>query len=307
MTFKKKNPLFPKGTSSPFTEALEASRKKQGSDRKQLEGFSQNPRVNVGKQGEQQIVRGDVKTDLSREEAAQYREIQKYGIPEGQEKFYSEKLRSLASIPDPSQAKAMLGQQDQQRQANLMSIQANQELPLNMDFNKRQLALATAGDPSAWKTVGAMAAGGAIAGSAIPGVGNIGGAIVGGALGIAVSIKGNLDKQEAGNIQAIQSIGTDNQRYANQLITLMNQDPDNAIIYNELYEQSMSKHLEAYEELQRRTQRDLNLYLNKDATKELQKYANFYGDGGMKQILDMKKQMALENPQALMMSSMMTE
>jgi hypothetical protein len=122
------------------------------------------------------------------------------------------------------------------------------------------------------------------------------GAAAGFAGGMVTGIVKSIRQQRTDNLKAQQQVLTDGQRNVNQLISLMNLDPDNAHMYVEALNEQMTNIAQAHSQLKLDTQSNLNLALSKDGTRELQRFANFYSAGGAYDILTTKAQIALAAP-----------
>jgi hypothetical protein len=144
----------------------------------------------------------------------------------------------------------------------------------------KQLALSSAVEPSTYKTTGAFAAGGAMVGSVIPGIGTVVGAVAGGLIGLGVSLMDNIKAQKTDTLAAQRIVLTDGQRNLNQLALLVQVDRNNSEKYIEAWNEQNNKMIKAWSQLKADTRTNLNLMVNKDGAKELQRFEDYFNGGG---------------------------
>jgi len=151
-----------------------------------------------------------------------------------------------------------------------------------------------------------------------PGVGTAAGGAIGGFVGavggVALSTWKVLDKnikdQRTDTIGAQLSINRDTITWKNQLATLANVDPTNAETYFDAWQEADRKQRAAWQQLQIDSRTDLNLRLGEDATRELQRFENYFEGGGYF-VQSAKMQKAITTPDftegvyGLMMASQM--
>jgi hypothetical protein len=141
--------------------------------------------------------------------------------------------------------------------------------------------------------------------------GPVGGGIIGGIIGVSLETWRVLDKniksQRTDKIGAQLTINRDSQRYKNDLVSMANIDPQNADVYWNAWLEIDTKQRQAWAQLQIDSRTNLNLRLGEDATRELQRFYNYYEGGGyMAQRAKMEKAIAApdftEGVYGLMMS-----
>ena len=288
-----KNPLFRNVKTKPNT-FLEQAQQASVATRPQL---VQPDRIVVDKfGGGQTIERGGQSFKLSREEAKRYREGDKFGVPAGQEKFRSQALQGLEAKPSPQEQEMINRQNMINREAAIGRIAAAQVTPEDMPIDWKQVGLGTLTDPRTFKDIGVSAAAGAYTGGKLSGGNPIGikaGAIIGGASSIYTAIMQNIQDQKTDTLAAEGSVLTDGKPNLNQLPTLIQNDPDNAEMYLEMYNDQLVKIAQAETNLRRDVSTNLNLALSLDGTRQLQRFENFYASGGSKELADAKLNRAL--------------
>jgi outer membrane lipoprotein SlyB len=138
----------------------------------------------------------------------------------------------------------------------------------------------------------------------IPVVGTITGAtaggIIGGVAGVALAtwkvIDNNIKSQRTDQIKAQLSVNRDAITWKNQLASLANVDPNNAEVYLTAWEELDAKQRQAWAQLHLDARSNLNLRLGEDATRELQRFENYYQTGGGYFVQKSKMQMAIASP-----------
>jgi hypothetical protein len=181
-------------------------------------------------------------------------------------------------------------------------------------INGRQVALSMMADTSLLnQLMGAGAAGFIAAGSK----GMIGGpkvglavGLTGAALAIGASAMKNIGNQKSDNLNAALQTFRIGQQNNDKLINLMNMDPDNAAHYIGLYNENSARMRQAYSQVKRDTQTNLNLALGEDGTREMARMRAYYAMGGGETIQETKKMLAVAQPdfdkgfKGIMMSEM---
>jgi hypothetical protein len=152
----------------------------------------------------------------------------------------------------------------------------------------------------------AFALGGAALGSAVaPGVGTVGGAVAGAKLGVFLGAlsgfiagaRSNIAGEMAGSISASSVTQRNIETRLRAIVTDTNRNPQNAAENLQMYNYLMSQMDNEHKKLKLETSRDLNKWLGKTGTTELQRYQNFYMPGGAKDYYARQMQQALINPQ----------
>jgi hypothetical protein len=285
----RKNPLFRNVKTKPNT-FLEQAQQSSVATRPQL---VQPDRIVVDKfGGGQTIERGGRSFKLSREEVKQYNEAQKFGVPAGQEKFRSQALQGLEAQPSPQEQEMINRQNMINKQTAMGRIAALQTTPEEKPIDWKQVGLSTITDPRTLKAVGTGIVGGALVGSPT-GIGAIAGGGIGGIVGISSAIMQNIQDQKTDNIKAQELTLTDGKTNLNQIANLIQQDPENAEMYLEMYNDQLVKIAQAETNLRRDVSTNLNLALSLDGTRQLQRFENFYARGGSKELSDAKLNRAL--------------
>lgn len=144
----------------------------------------------------------------------------------------------------------------------------------------------------AFASASAGAAGGAVAGSFIPGVGNVLGAIGGFLTGFIA----NLRSQASGRIEAASQNVEKVETNIRALITDTNMNPGNAARNTQLFNAQLNRLDSAYAQLRMETRSNLNKFLDKDGTPQLERFEIFNSPGGARQILTSQMQTAVLNP-----------
>jgi hypothetical protein len=194
-------------------------------------------------------------------------------------------MQDIASrIGAEPQAQQGMAQQGQQPMGETTPIDNAQVWAQFRDpANLRNIVVA--GGVGAWAgaKVGGIA-GTFVAGPAGTAVGGAIGGVVGAIGGVALEtwrvVDKNIKDQRVDNIKAQLSINKDSQTYKNQLATLANVDPQNAETYLNAWIEIDGKQRAAWAQLQIDSRTDLNLRLGEDATRELQRFENYYEGGG---------------------------
>jgi len=168
-----------------------------------------------------------------------------------------------------------------------------------LDIGQALASGVTTALPSVIKGGAVGAAIGAGAGSVIPGAGTAVGAIVGGAVGAIASFVGgvisSLKEQRTGNIQAEFSNLKTSSTNLRSIITDTNSGGD-ATENIDLFNHQLFMIDQAYSNLHLETMGNLNKFLGKDGTPELEKFENFYAVGGARELLVREMQQAILNP-----------
>jgi hypothetical protein len=261
--------------------------------------------------GGQVIRKGGKEFQLDKGELKTWADIQRGGgkIPKGQEEFYSEKLRELASMPEPEEQEALNRQEQFERLAARGRLQASGAQAQEQPIDWRQVGLSTVTDPRLYKNIlsgvqsgaitGGLLGGGVGAGAggvgALPGAGIGAGIGAVGGTGIAIysSIMENIKDQKTDNVAAMERTLTDGRTNLNQIAQLIQMDPDNALEYLELYNEQLINIAESEKTLRREVSTDLNLALSLDGTRQLNRFENFYARGGALDISNAKLNRAL--------------
>ena len=144
------------------------------------------------------------------------------------------------------------------------------------------------------------AAGGALLGSAGAGVGAVPGALAGAGIGAIGGIysgaKSSIATQLAGEISSGRTVIERIQTNLGSIVTDTNQNPNNAAENLQMFNAQLKIAEEAYIKLQKEVKRDVNQFLDKDATEVLVKFELFYAAGGQKDFFENQMTAALMNP-----------
>lgn len=167
--------------------------------------------------------------------------------------------------------------------------------PTDIDWG--QVFMRTISDPQFVRDIAMGAVGGGlVVGTAGAAVGAIPGALIGAGVGIYSSVMRNIQAQKSDNLSAQRDVLERGQTNINQLISLMNMDPDNSYLYVQAMNEQLGVISKSYSQLKYDTSTDLNLALGLDGTKELAKYEMFYSAGGAYDYLTTRAQVALASP-----------
>ena len=141
------------------------------------------------------------------------------------------------------------------------------------------------------------AATGAVAGSVVPGIGTAVGAIggaVAGAVGTFTSgILSNIKEQQRGELQAADVELKDARTNMRQLAMLASQDPTNADVYIQQYNDQLTRVYQARRQTQAEVQGDLNSWME-DGREQLADFDAFLQPGGIADIYGQKLKIALQ-------------
>lgn len=214
--------------------------------------------------------------------------------------------RMKAGRPTVQQEQAQMVEQQRQQQiaAQLgqtpqpVISQPMQQVDANgVPIDWKQVGLSTAADPGVWTRAATFAAAGAVAGgTAGLGIGAVPGALIGFGIGIAASVMSNIKSQKTENIQSQRLVLTDGQANLNYLALLAQADPQNSDKYVDSFNEQLDRIAEAHANLKADTMSNLNLMVEQDGTKELQRFENFYAAGGRYDYYKQKMQNALIAP-----------
>ena len=128
------------------------------------------------------------------------------------------------------------------------------------------------------------AVGGAAVGAIAGGVGAVPLAGVGAIGGFITGVVSNLRSQRAGQITAEKFNLQKSEQNMRTLITSVNQGGD-PVEATDFFNAQLVRIDQAHSKLKQETQSDLNKFLGKDGTPELEKFENFYSFGGSKDVL----------------------
>jgi hypothetical protein len=214
----------------------------------------------------------------------------KWALPEGTVPTGTQQqaIKQQGAVQEQQAIGAELAQQvGQPNEALLENIEAT---PYNWG------SAAGAGAVGAIPGLVARGLAGAAVGTAIaPGIGTaIGGAAAIG--GFLMAARSNLASQMTGEIAAKKITLTEGNANLKNLIADTNANPSHAAENLALFNYQLSRIERAYSELHLDTQRNLDKFLGKDGTAQLERYASFYSVGGDRDLYVLQMQMALINP-----------
>ena len=143
--------------------------------------------------------------------------------------------------------------------------------------------------PSILKTAGGFAAGGLIAGGP---VGAAIGAAAGVVAGVVGGIIGNIKEQQRGELKAADIELTNARTNMRQLAMLASQDPANADVYIQQYNQQLTRIIQARRQTQAEVKGDLNAWME-DGREQLADFDAFLQPGGIADVYGQKLSIAL--------------
>lgn len=151
---------------------------------------------------------------------------------------------------------------------------------------------ATAGAVGAIPGIIGGAVGGATIGALGGPIGAVGGAIIGG-LGTAISgIIGNIKEQQRGELQAADIELRNARTNMRQLAMLASQDPANAEVYIQQYNDQLTRVVQSRRQTQVEVQGNLNSFME-DGREQLADFDSFLQPGGIADIYGQKLQVSL--------------
>lgn len=156
-------------------------------------------------------------------------------------------------------------------------------------------------------TITGAGVGAVVGGLPTGGTAAIPGAVVGALAGFFKGFKSNLATQRK-DIQ--KGEGTDvmtQQQNILKIIAGVNSGEIDVVTGAEMFQEQMTAIYEGYTQLWKVSKDDASKYLGEDGHKQLEKYETFYQEGGMRDILIIRMDNAISNPDPNRAASLMTE